>query len=236
MKHNAYNYIHNEKGLKGLALVFSCNKNDEILVEGLLKSFDFCEHFVAYYDDGTNFEYDESERHLGLIREAEKHGAEWVYLTQPTMRCTYEWDSRLMPIIKGKNGILNSPAYFFWDYSINKVRTDSWSGKNGGCFFRLNPSNKYRSGKLHHIATPTNLPIIPSVLARYDLRRLGKEVCIGKANYYQELDGTPHNGLRDFSKLTVSRIDPRIIKGIGNKELEYIETIRRKYETLQPLK
>ena len=40
MKHNAYNYIHNEKGLKGLALVFSCNKNDEILVEGLLKSFD----------------------------------------------------------------------------------------------------------------------------------------------------------------------------------------------------
>lgn len=235
MIHNSYNYIHNEKGLKGFALVFSCNKNDEILVEGLLKSFDFCEHYIAYYDDGTNFDYDESQRHLGLIREAEKHGAEWIYLTQPTMRCTNDWAERIEPIVRGRNGILKSKVYYFWDYSLNKIRTDAWSGKKGPSFFRSNKTNQYRNGKLHHIATPTNLPMIDSDLVRYDLRRLGKEVCIAKSLYYENLDGSDHSGLRNFNSLKVERVNPKIIKGLDSNELKYIEQIRRKYcdKTLQ---
>lgn len=229
MVQDSYNYIHNEKGLKGYALVFSCNENDEILVPGLLESFDFCEHFVAYYDSGTNFDYDESKRHIGLIREAEKHGAEWIYLTQPTMRCTKEWDLKINSILNGKNGILKSRVYYFWDYTVNKVRTDSWSGKAGPCFFKSNKTNLYRDGKLHHIATPTNLNMINSDLERYDLRRLGKEVCVAKSKYYEQLDGSDHSGLRNFNNLSTKSIDPSIIKGIGNNELEYIERIRRKY-------
>lgn len=231
MKHNSFNYIHNDKGIKGFALVFSCTPNDEILVPGLMESFDFCEHFICYYDEGTNFDYDEAIRHLSLIREAEKHGAEWIYLTQPTMRCTKDWDNGIKFCTRNLNGILFSPCFYFWDYSLNKVRTDSWSGKSGGCFFKSNPYNSYRTGKLHHIATPINLSKISCSLPRFDLRRLGKEVCIGKADYYQKLDGTPHNGLRDFSTLKVKTIDPKAlhIKGLGKNELEYIKKIQEKY-------
>ncbi len=231
MKKNSYNYTHNEDGLKGFALVFSCTDNDKILVPGLMESFGFCEHFVCYYDSGTNFDYDEAERHLGLIREAEKHGATWCYLTQPTMRCTKDWQYELPFITKGRQGIIQSPCWYFWDYSLNKIRTDSWSGKVGGCFFSLSKANSYRSGKLHHIATPLNLGKLPSDLKRFDLRRLGKEVCVAKADFYQKLDGTPHNGLRNFDGLKTLSIDPKALKitGLGEPELQYIEQIKEKY-------
>lgn len=228
---NSFNYIENplENTIPHTAVVFSCNENDLVLVPGLLEAFDFVEFFICYYDSGTNFDYDESVRHRLLIKEAEDRGAEWVYLTQPTMRCAKNSRTILEPLFKNTDGIIYSDIYYFWDYCLNKVRIDSWSGVAGPTFFRIHPNNFYRGGRLHHIATPTNLPRVNSTFKRYDLRRLGKEVCIGKANYYQKLDGTPHNGLRDFNKLQTMEINPKTIKGLGKEELQYIETIRRKY-------
>lgn len=226
-----FNYIKNplENTIPHTAVIFSCTDNDLVLVPGLMEAFDFVEFFICYYDSGTNFDYDESVRHKLLIYEAEKYGAEWVYLTQPTMRCAVNSRKILEPLFNDDPAIIYGDIYYFWDYCLNKVRIDSWSGVSGPTFFKITPNNYYRDGKLHHIAVPTNLPKRISNFKRYDLRRLGKEVCIGKANFYQKLDGTEHKGLRDFRKLQTMEIDPKIVKGLGQEELEYIETIRKKY-------
>ena len=210
-------------------MVFSCNSNDDILVSGLLENFDFCEFFIAYYDDGTDFDYDESKRHKALIDEAEKHGAKWVYLTQPTMRLGSGWRDVIKNNYSLTSGALCSYVYYFWDYSLNKVRIDLSRGRQIPAFFRINKDNRYSNAKLHHPAVPTNVAKHTTGLIRYDLRRLSKDVCIAKADYYENKDGTKHSALRDFSKLQVIDINPKLIKGVGKNEKKYIDRIRKKY-------
>lgn len=212
-----------------MALCFSMTKNDEILVPGLLESFYFCDFFIVYYDDGTDFDYDESKRHIGLINEAKKHGAKWVYLTQPTVRLCPGWREVLLRYLwVDQPIIIHSPVYYFWDYSLDTIRTDLTKFKPP-CFFRIHPQNSFSDSKLHHVASPTSGKRVRVNLCRYNMNRLGREVCLAKANYYQSKDGTPHNTLRDFSHIVTKKIEPSTIRGLGSNELEYIERIKASF-------
>lgn len=232
IEHNKYLIIRNRssQALPGIAMVFSCTKNDEILVPGLLEAFYFCDFFVCYYDDGVDFHYNEAERHLGLINTAKRHGAKWIYLTQSTLRLGDGWrDLMLRWLSVERPIILRSSVYYFWDYSLDTVRTDLTPWKVP-CFFRVHHLNSFSHDKLHHMATPTIGERVNTNLVRYNLNRLGPEVCIAKADYYQAKDGTPHDSLRDFSKLTTKKIEPSTIRGVGPKELEYIKQIEARYK------
>lgn len=228
---NSFTFIPNRHphALPGVAMVFSCTKNDELLVPGLLSAFYFCDFFIAYYDDDTDFSYNESKRHGALINEAKKHGAKWVYLTQPTVRLSHGWRSlmaRWLPIERPI--ILHSFVQYFWDYSLDTIRADLTKFRSP-CFFRISSQNVFDDSKLHHVAAPLNGERIRSNLVRYNMNRLGREVCLAKADYYAAKDGTPHSSLRDFSGLTTKKIDPRTIRGVGSAELEYIERIKQSY-------
>ena len=236
--HNTFLYLPNNSPntLPGVALVFSCTRNDEILVPGLLQNFDFCEFFIAYYDDGTDFEYDESKRHRNLIKAAEEHGAKWVYLTQPTMRLGPGWRDTLAkyleyPIDSENVYTLTCPVFYFWDYSTHKIRTDLHQMRPIPSFFQISPKNTYGTQKLHHSAIPQNAIHHREPLRRYDFRRLGKEVCLGKADYYENrpIHKRGHGILRDFSHVTVKPFNPNIIKGISENEEKYIQGIKKKY-------
>lgn len=232
IEHNKYLIIRNRssQALPGIAMVFSCTKNDEILVPGLLEAFYFCDFFVCYYDDGVDFHYNEAERHLGLINTAKRHGAKWIYLTQPTLRLGDGWrDLMLRWLSVERPIILRSSVYYFWNYSLDTVRTDLTPWKVP-CFFRAHRLNSFSHARLHHTATPTIGERVNTNLVRYNLNRLGPEVCIAKADYYQAKDGTPHASLRDFSKLTTKKIEPSTIRGVGPKELEYIKQIEARYK------
>lgn len=210
-------------------MVFSCTKSDEILVPGLLESFYFCDFFVCYYDNGSDFHYDESKRHTSLINAAKEHGAKLVYLTQPTIRLGNDWRNLMLRWLSvDRPIIIHSPVHYFWDYSLDAIRTDLTPWKVP-CFFRIHPMNEFRTDKLHHIATPIAGDHVFVKPVRYNLNRLGPEVCIAKADYYQAKDGTPHISLRDFSKLTTKKIEPSTIRGVDSNELEYIKQIKARY-------
>ena len=225
--HNKCVFIDNRsaKSLPGVAMVFSMTSNDEILVPGLLESFYFCDFFIAYYDDGTDFAYDESKRHKMLIDTAKANGAKWVYLTQPTVRLGSGWRDILAKCLSTDRPlILHSPVYYFWDYSLDTIRTDLTKFQPG-CFFRIHPQNSFSDSKLHHMAVPVAGERVRVAPIRYNMNRLGREVCLAKANYYQAKDGTPHNTLRDFSHIVTKKIEPSTIRGLGSNELEYIKRI-----------
>lgn len=229
---NKYTLIPNKshERLPGVAMVFSYTNNDKILVPGLLESFYFCDFFVSYYDTGTDFAYDESRRHTELINAAKANGAKWVYLTQPTLRLGNGWREILLQYLYTNDPIiLRSPVHYFWDYSLDTVRTDLTPWKVP-CFFRVHPLNCFTNAKLHHVASPTIGKRVTVPAIRYNMNRLGREVCLAKADYYSAKDGTPHASLRDFSKLATTEIDPKTIRGLGPSELEYIERIRLKYK------
>lgn len=219
----------NPKAIPGIALVFSYTDNDSILVPGLMESFFFCDFFVAYHDDGTDFAYDESQRHRLLIDTAVAHGATWVYLSQPTVRLGKGWrETMLRYYLLDRHIILHSPVYYFWDYSLDTIRTDFTKFKPA-CFFRVHPGMVFPTDKLHHIASPVYGERIQVAPVRYNLNRLGREVCIAKADYYSAKDGTPHASLRDFSGLKTTKINPESIRGLGVNELEYIDRIKQTY-------
>lgn len=210
-------------------MVFSCNKNDEILVPGLLESFFFCDFFIVYYDDGTDFNYDESKRHKALIEAAKAHNAKWVYLSQPTIRLSPGWRNLMIRWLAVERPIIiHSPVYYFWDYSLDTIRTDLTKTRPAS-FFRIHPQNSFSTNKLHHIAAPLAGTRIRVPLARYNLNRLGPEVCLAKADYYQRKDGDAHNSLRDFSHLTTKKINPISIRGLGSNELNYIKQIKTSF-------
>lgn len=233
IEHNTHVIIPNNssQALPGVAMVFSCTKADEILVPGLLETFYFCDFFVCYYDDGSDFHYNESERHISLINAAKAHGAKWAYLTQPTVRLGDGWRNLMilwLPV--DRPIILHSPVHYFWDYSLDTIRTDLTPWKVP-CFFRIHPRNEFSHDKLHHVASPIAGDRVRVAPVRYNLNRLGPEVCIAKADYYQAKDGTPHASLRDFSNLTTKKIEPSTIRGVGSNELEYIKHIRERYSS-----
>lgn len=218
------------EALPGVAMVFSYTDNDKILVPGLLESFYFCDFFVCYYDNGTDFAYDESERHKMLIDTAKANGAKWVYLTQPTVRLGSGWRDILAKYLSTDRPlILHSPVHYFWDYSLDTIRTDLTTFRPP-CFFRVHTKNVFSNSKLHHVASPVVGQRVRVPAVRYNMNRLGREVCVAKADYYQAKDGTPHNSLRDFSRLTTKKIDPSTIRGVGPNELEYIKQIEAKYK------
>ena len=229
--HNEYTFIPNQSRevLPGVALCFSMTRNDEILVPGLMESFFFCDFFIVYYDDGTDFDYDESKRHIGLINEAKKHGAKWVYVSQPTVRLGKGWREVMAEWLPTERPIiLRSPVQYFWDYSLDTIRTDLTKFRPA-CFFRIHPSNVFSDSKLHHVAAPVNGESVRVAPVRYNLNRLGPEVCLAKANYYQAKDGTPHPTLRNFDNVRTIKINPSTIRGVGSNELEYIERIKLSY-------
>lgn len=233
--HNKYVFIpnHSRLALPGVAMVFSCTKNDEILVPGLLKAFYFCEFFIVYYDDGTDFAYDESERNISLISEAKAHNAKWIYRSQPTVRLGPGWRNLLVRWISVERPIIfHSRVHYFWDYSLDTVRTDLTSFRPPS-FFRASPQNIFDHSTLHHVAAPLNGERIRVGPVRYNLNRLGPEVCIAKADYYQAKDGTPHDSLRDFSHIVTKKISPKAIRGLGQNELEYIQRIKSSFCSLK---
>lgn len=231
LHYNELTFIPNNRpeAIPGVAMVFSFTNNDKLLVPGLLDAFYFCEFFMAYFDTGTDFAYDESKRHLMLIQGAREHGARWVYLTQPTVRLAPGWrDVMLRFASSNRPLILHSPVHYFWNYSLDTIRTDLTRFRPP-CFFRFHRENAFDNSKLHHVAAPLHGERVRVEPPRYNLNRLGREVCLAKADYYSAKDGTPHNSLRDFSGLKTIKIDPSTIRGLGSAEREYIERIRTSF-------
>lgn len=176
--------------IKGSAIGFSYTNMDRPLVPGMLKSFYFAEYVVSYYDSAkrTSFDFDESERHKSIIREARKAGAKYFWGVGPKRRISKETIKTIKDNMHyvDEGHLMITEYRYPWGTDLKHIRTDSVYGRRKtSAFFPIQKTNKYGREPLHHRWHPRNLPKVHLDCIQYHLGRNTEAIIEKKFNFYK---------------------------------------------------
>jgi hypothetical protein len=220
-----------ENIVKGTAIGFSYTDRDASLIPGMMKSFDFVEFVVSYYDDNSraNFEFNEAERHKAIIRKARRKGAKYFWGVGPKRRLGEISRQEIIDNLHwcDEGYALFTHYRFFWGRMLKHLRIDSfWGERKTSAFFPLLTTNKYKMHKLHHPWHPKNIPRKYIEANQYYIGRHTKKILKKKFGFYKsheyKVKFWQENSIDDLiaKKIVTIPVDEKII-GIGLSEYRF---------------